>query len=149
MREIKFRVWDKKEMIMNTPDFLPPTTNKTTEFYRRWVIMQSTGLHDKNGKEIFEGDIVKVIWCSKAEEKREEYEDGNYYYGLVNFGYVVIYMSEYYNQQFYLDVWFPKVESFKKRRNKIEYESLFNESIKKVEVIGNKFENGDLLNGRN
>jgi len=109
-------------------------------------LMQFTGLKDKNGKEIYEGDIVKIIWCSKAEEKREEYTDGNYYFGLIKWGYVSVYMAEYESPQFYADCWFPKSETFKKRRYKEDtYESLFNESIKKVEVIGNIYENPELL----
>ena len=54
MREIKFRAWDKKGqmgMINN------PILNVVLED-KRYIIMQFTGLKDKNGKEIFEGDIL-------------------------------------------------------------------------------------------
>ncbi|PGU29628.1 hypothetical protein COD66_23270 [Bacillus cereus] len=69
MREIKFRAWDKfsEEMIIVTEiDFF----NKViTALFRGHLenkyefdeveLMQFTGLLDKNGKEIYEGDIVR------------------------------------------------------------------------------------------
>ena len=51
MREIKFRAWDKVKKEMFDP---VGEMDLNTE-----GIMQFTGLKDKNGKEIFEGDIVE------------------------------------------------------------------------------------------
>lgn len=64
MREIKFRAWDKsrKKMIYGPTDSNPNAS---------WVLavaplldnsaMQYTGLKDKNGKEIYEGDIISFL----------------------------------------------------------------------------------------
>ena len=82
MREIKFRVWDNNKMckvegFVNGKPFVDFRYDNDFEQYEIMDyqvldgnnLMQYTGMKDKNGKEIYEGDIVSYFKDELAEIK--------------------------------------------------------------------------------
>lgn len=131
MREIKFRAWDKDNKFMSNV--------KVIDFKNGFVwtedihledgyvfedveIMQCTGLTDKNGMEIYEGDIIHLFG--------KGYYDGVDYNGCIQF----------------LDGGFCVTDGYKEwglRRYDLSRCDL------ELEVIGNIYENPELLSKTN
>lgn len=127
----KFRAWDKEtQTMLDVPliDF-----KKNVLVVEHWEfgetifinfddihLMQSTGLKDKNGKEIFEGDILKVANNDSSwfEVVKYDHDKAMFISKEVNLKYEV-----------------PETPMY----------DLFNTYLFKVEVIGNIWENRDLL----
>lgn len=85
MRVIKFRVWDRQEKRMSSSHLIgsrwvyfgeEKLTPRYAGDYERFIWMQFTGMHDRDGKEIYEGDIIdghsdgltRVVWRNGAWE---------------------------------------------------------------------------------
>lgn len=122
----KFRAWSTDKKIMAEVRTLRFTDElvETDKFVERSIegvkLIQSTGLKDKNGKEIFEGDILKVANNDSSwfEVVKYDHDKAMFISKEVNLKYEVPETSLY---------------------------DLFSPYLFKVEVIGNIWENSDLL----
>nr|DAS22390.1 MAG TPA: YopX protein [Caudoviricetes sp.] len=128
----KFRAWDKRfsEFV---EDFFVSEDGKiykkstdtgygiaiSRETSDEVILMQSTGLKDKNGKEIFEGDILIVS------DEHSWVEVVSYNQGKAMF------VTEEINREFKV----PETPLY----------DLFNTNIFKFEIVGNIYENPELL----
>ena len=127
-REIKFRAWDKetKSMIKEVWEI-----GLKSNYNQPWLIgddkrtdnfelMQYTGLKDKNGKEIYEGDILKHIPTFEA----------NYFVKNLTGGFYLCPNNKDYGEYF--------ASLFAGYDHKNQCNS--------IEIIGNIYENPELLN---
>lgn len=123
-REIKFRAWDDGQMIYSHNNSVNSDSQQLSWFFNRIhkdaVTMQSTGLLDKNDKEIYEGDIVKSN------------HQNNFVIERINGG-LQMYNIKHYGQQ----------------HNELIAEATCNAQTKSwlsnAEVIGNIYENPELI----
>ncbi len=124
MREIKFRAWSRgrKEMAEVESIHFKGNAVYLISKYLRLVanldeteLMQFTGQKDMNGKEVFEEDILKL----------ENRDFGIVQYNNLNCNYYI----QLINYHFNVAIDFKKVFSYQS----------------KVEIIGNKYENPELL----
>lgn len=114
MRQIKFRAWDdaNNEMVysdkedcfyINTKGALfmygkKPTKDKVEDYHKDYNLMQYTGIKDKNGIEIYEGDLINIFY-----ESKEYIFDGVYAVRITPYGIVfdfknLLWESYAYNQ---------------------------------------------------
>jgi uncharacterized phage protein (TIGR01671 family) len=94
MREIKFRAWDKKynQMVswddISKNNIIGALINNNNRSISHGVLMQFTGLLDKNGVEIYEGDILYFEpYETHGNDRVVEYKDGAYHGRLIRSGY--------------------------------------------------------------
>lgn len=119
-KEIKFRAWDKEQNNMWHWEKLidKQCTYLNSKYF---VAMQFTGLKDKNGKEIYEGDILKNI--AHKNQLVEVYWKG-----------IVIKENGWIN----FDGW-----DFRKITDDNEFKFAMYDNM--IEVVGNIYENSNLL----
>ena len=125
MREIKFKAWDKKKML-NRFEITQDGCIGYTDMFETYhplteaVLIQYTGFKDKNGKEIYECDIVEIP---------DDYDKYGFFAGEIR------------------EVYFAfGAFRLKPIRNENAIGNYLEDNLE-LEVIGNIFENPELLNG--
>ena len=133
MREIKFRAWDKMENKMYYEGFIIYPKSGMCEFPwygnelhenvedpHTFILQQYTGLHDKDGKEIYEGDIIKCI-------KKNIFKEWKEFIGVVKWD----------------------VNGYWKITNDKEWVNAGTFScLKDIKIVGNIYDNPELIGGK-
>ena len=133
MKEIKVRAWNITLQRMSGPKTIKELIEtaiheearglKVSENYSNLIFIQYTGLKDKNGKEIYEGDILGV--------------PPNNVWGIVGFGKHNV-IEDYYMYEAY--GWYTE--------HKGKKSGILTEDLGYCEIVGDIYENPELLKSK-
>lgn len=159
MIDIKFRAWDIQYNKMIMPNiFLNVDSPEDLEIdwidnlgepknARHFHMMQFTGLKDKNGKEIYEGDIIKKRFIPIGASKDEYYSTTEIIYlELRGLGAQVISRNLEYPSLTSKESDLKSIKPYSKfKKNPIIYSTIGYGKSERIEIIGNIHNNPDLL----